>query len=104
MLYCLLCFIFLRYERPRVLSGIPRRRGVFMQQRKPPQFPILIRHRVMQRVCPDIAPEPIQSHLQRRRARPRHFEHSRCHPQSRVGGDYFDAGDPLGDFASLLCR
>lgn len=56
----------------------------------------------MQRMRPDIPPEPIQPNLGSRRPRARHLEHARGHPQRRVRGRHLDAGDPLSDLAAIF--
>lgn len=83
-------------------SSVPRRLRVLLEQLIPSELAVLIRHGIMQRMYPDIPPEPIKPHLGRRRLGPRHLEHSRRHPQSSISGRDLDAGDPLGDFAPVL--
>ena len=73
-----------------------------MQKHIPPQLPILIRHRIMQRMRSDIPPVPIQAHLQRRSPSPRHFEHTIANPQRGIGAKHLDAGHPFRDLSSLL--
>lgn len=83
-------------------SSVPRRLRVLLEQLIPSKLAVLIRHGIMQRMHPDIPPKPIKSHLGRRRLGPRHLEHSRRHPQPGISGRDLDAGDPLGDFATVL--
>jgi len=71
---------------------------------KPTQFTILISHRIMQRVCTDIPPEPIQSDLQRGRPSPRHLKYAGCNSEPDIGSYNLDAGHPLGHFAAFLSR
>lgn len=74
-----------------------------MQKNISPQLPVLIRHRIMQRMRSDIPPVPIQAHLQRRSASPRHLEHAIAHPQCGIGAKHLDASNPFRDLSSLLC-
>lgn len=58
----------------------------------------------MQRVRPDIAPEPVESNFQRGRPRSNDLEYAGCHPQPDVGGDHLDTSYPLGNLATFLRR
>ena len=73
-----------------------------MQKHISPQLPILIRHRIMQRMRSDIPPVPIQAHLQRRSPSPRHLEHAIADSQRGIGAKHLDAGHPFRDLSSLL--
>jgi hypothetical protein len=58
-------------------SGIPRRLWNLIQQFQSPQFSILIRNGVVQRMRPDIPPEPVQAHLLACSLCTRDFEYAR---------------------------
>lgn len=52
-------------------------------------------------MCADIPPETVQTHPPARRPRPSRLEDSLGDPESRVGGNDFDAGNPLCCFPAL---
>lgn len=54
----------------------------------------------MQRMRPNIPPEPIKPNLGRGSPRARSLEHPRRHPQPRVRSHNFDARDPLRNFSA----
>lgn len=57
----------------------------------------------MQRMGPDIPPEPIQAHLRARSPATGDLEYTRGNPEARVRRYYFDTRDPLGQLAALAC-
>lgn len=74
-----------------------------MQELIPTQLPILVSHWVVQCVRPNVAPEPVQSDLGRRRLGTGQLKHARRDTQADVGRDYFDAGYPFCHLATSLC-
>jgi len=57
----------------------------------------------MQRMCPDIPPEPIQAHFARRRSGTRHFKHPRGDPQPSIRRYHLGTSHPLGELTSFSC-
>lgn len=72
-----------------------------IQQRKLPHLPILIRHRIMQRMRPNISPKPIQPHLPPRRPTSSDFKNSRTNPQPFIRRHDLRTRHPLRNFSPL---
>lgn len=94
----------IKQSRPETDSSIPSRLGHLIQDLKPPQLPILIRHRIVQSMRPNISPKAIKSILLRRRPRTQHFKNPRRHLQTRIRRHHLRTRNPLRDFPSLSGR
>lgn len=81
--------------------SIPSRLRNLPEQHISPQLPILISHRIMQRMCPNIPPEPIQPNLQACRSRSRHLKHPIRNPQPRIRRNNLNTRNPLRNFSTL---
>lgn len=83
------------------MSSIPRWLRDFPFYHIPSQFLLLVRHRIMQRMCPDISPKPIQAHFTRRCPRSGNLKHPARHPQCRIRSHHLYTRHPFGYFSPL---
>lgn len=85
-------------------SSIPGRLRNLVEELITPEFPILVRDGIVERVRPDVPPEAIQPDLGGCRLGAGDLEDPRGHPKPSVRRDDLDAGDPLRQLAALARR
>lgn len=78
-----------------------RRETHLIQQNILSNLAILVRNRIMQRVCPNISPEAVEAHLSARRTASSYFEYASGDPKRSVSRHHLGAGHPLRSLTSL---